>query len=129
MPTLLLRLRLLFRTDSKNHSHPTKRRSICSGKVQTIDRGKGGAMTHEETSDLDETLEVVAVSDPAEAQMIEETLRNNGIECSLQGNVASNPWPATGDLDEVRILVRHSDVERANELVTAFYTPVDKDEL
>jgi hypothetical protein len=86
-------------------------------------------MTHQETPDADEPLEVVAVSGPAEAQMIEETLRTNGIDCSLQGNVDSNPWPATGDLDEVRILVRHSDAERANELLAAFYTPVGKDEL
>jgi len=86
-------------------------------------------MTQGKTPDLDEPLEVVAVSGPAEAQMIEETLRKNGIDCSLQGNVGSNPWPGTSDLDEVRILVRRSDVERANELVTGFYTPVDKDEL
>jgi len=86
-------------------------------------------MTHENTPDADERLEVVAVTGPAEAQMIEETLRNNGIECSLQGNVGSNLWPATSDLDEVRIFVRHSDLERANELLVAFYTPVDKGEL
>jgi hypothetical protein len=86
-------------------------------------------MTHENAPELDEPLEIVAVSNPAEAQMIEETLRNNGIACSLQGNVDSNPWPALGDLDEVRILVRHSDAERARELVAAFYTGVDEDEL
>ena len=86
-------------------------------------------MTHQETPDANEPLEVVAVSGPAEAQMIVETLRNNGIECYLQGNVASNPLPATGDLDEVRILVKPADVARANELVAAFYTPVEKDEL
>jgi hypothetical protein len=86
-------------------------------------------MTHENALDLDEPLEIIAVSSPSEAQMIEEALRNNGIECSLQGNVTSNPWPAIGDLDEVRILVRHSDAERAKELVAAFHTPVDRDEL
>jgi hypothetical protein len=86
-------------------------------------------MNPERTPDADEPLEVVAVSGPAEAQMIEETLRNNGIDCSLQGNVASNPWPAIGDLDEVRVLVKHSDAARANQLVDAFYTPVDKDDL
>jgi hypothetical protein len=74
-------------------------------------------------------LEVVAISGPAEAQMIEEMLRKNGIDCSLQGNVPSNPWPATSDLDEVRVLVRHSDVGRALELVDAYFTPVGKDEL
>jgi len=77
----------------------------------------------------DEDLEVVAVSGPAEAQMIEELLRKNGIDSSLQGNVESNPLPATGDLDEVRVLVRHADVKAAEELVEAFFTPVGKDEL
>jgi len=86
-------------------------------------------MTNEKDLQADEPLEVVAVSGPAEAQMIEEMLKNNGIDCSLQGNVPSNPWPTTSDLDEVRILVRQSDVAAANELVGAFFTPVGKDEL
>ena len=86
-------------------------------------------MTNEKDLQADEPLEIVAVSGPAEAQMIEEMLRNNGIDCSLQGNVSSNPWPATGDLDEVRVLVRQSDVAAANELLLAFFTPVSKDEL
>ena len=86
-------------------------------------------MTNEKDVRTDEPLEVVAVSGPAEAQMIEEMLKNNGIDCSLQGNVPSNPWPATSDLDEVRVLVRQSDVTAANELLQAFFTPVGKDEL
>ena len=86
-------------------------------------------MTNEKDLHEDEPQKVVAVSGPAEAQMIEEMLKNNGIDCSLQGSVPSNPWPATGALDEVRILVKHSDVGRAEELVDAFFTPVGKDEL
>ena len=86
-------------------------------------------MTNEKDLQADEPLEVVAVSGPAEAQMIEEMLRNNNIDCSLQGNVPSSPWPTTSDLDEVRILVRQSDVAAANELLVAFFTPVAKDEL
>jgi hypothetical protein len=86
-------------------------------------------MTNEKDLPEDEPLEVVAVSGPAEAQMIEEMLRNNGIECTLQGNVPSNPLPAMSDLDEVRVLVNHSDFGRAEELVDAFFTPVGKDEL
>lgn len=86
-------------------------------------------MKNEKDLWTDEPLEVVAVSGPAEAQMIEEMLKNNGIDCSLQGNVPSNPWPATGDLDEVRVLVRQSDVAGANELLLAFFTPGGKDEL
>ncbi len=77
----------------------------------------------------DEPLEIVAVSGPAEAQMIEEMLKNNGIDCTLQGNTVSTPFPVTGDLDEVRVLVARADVARAEELVEGFFTPVAKDEL
>lgn len=100
-------------------------------RVEGLDSGKAKriiTMTNETRLNADE-LEVVAVSGPAEAQMIQETLRNNGIDCSLQGNVPSNPWPGTSDLDEVRVLVRQSDVPAANELIDAFYTPVAKSEL
>jgi hypothetical protein len=71
--------------------------------------------------DLNEPLGVVAVTAPTEAQMIEELLRNNSIPCSLQGNVQSNPLPATSDLDDVRILVRESDLAGAKELVRAYF--------
>ena len=76
-----------------------------------------------------EPLEIVAVAGPAEAQMIEELLRNNGIDCTLQGDVVSAPWPTVSDLDEVRVFVRQSDGPRAKELVDAFFTPIGKDEL
>jgi len=77
----------------------------------------------------DESLEMVAVAGPSEAQMIEEMLRNNGIECTLQGDVVSTPWPTVSDLDEVRVFVRRADFNRAQELVEGFFTPVAKDEL
>ncbi len=76
-----------------------------------------------------EPLEMIAVSGPAEAQMIEEMLENNGINCTLQGDVMSTPWPTKSDLDEVRIFVRSEDAPRAQELVEAFFTPVGHDEL
>jgi hypothetical protein len=86
-------------------------------------------MTSEKDLPNNEPLEIVAVAGPAEAQMIEELLRNNGIESTLQGNVEANPWPVLSELDEVRVFVRQSDVELANELVEGFFTPVAKDEL
>ncbi|PYS55690.1 MAG: hypothetical protein DMG13_02985 [Acidobacteria bacterium] len=76
-----------------------------------------------------EPLEVVAVCGPTEGQMIEELLKNNGIDCTLQGDVTSTPWPTGTDLDEVRVWVKQADVPRAQELVDAFFTPVGKDEL
>jgi len=86
-------------------------------------------MTNEKDLLDDEPLKMVAVSGPAEAQMIEEVLRNNGIECTLQGDVVSTPWPTKSDLDEIRIFVKPGDAARAEELVQAFFTPVGKDEL
>jgi hypothetical protein len=77
----------------------------------------------------DEPLQVVAVAGPTEAQMIEELLKNNGIDCVLQGNVPSQPLPTRSDLDEVRVFVKRADVERAQEFVEGFFTPVAKDEL
>lgn len=86
-------------------------------------------MTNEKDLPNDEPLKMVAVAGPAEAQMIEEMLKNNGIECTLQGDVASTPWPTVSDLDEVRVFVKRQDAEHAEELVEAFFTPVGKDEL
>jgi hypothetical protein len=86
-------------------------------------------MTNENDLPDQEPLKMVAVSGPAEAQMIEEVLKNNGIDCTLQGDVVSTPWPTTSDLDEVRVFVKIQDAPRAEELVQAFFTPVGKDEL
>jgi len=86
-------------------------------------------MTNEKDLPENEPLKMIAVSGPAEAQMIEEMLKNNGIDCTLQGDVVSNPWPTKSDLDEVRIFVKAEDAPRAEELVEAFFTPVGKDEL
>ena len=77
----------------------------------------------------EEPLEIIAVAGPTEAQMIEEILKNNGIDCTLQGNVDSALWPTVSDLDEIRIFVKHEDVPAAEELVEGFFTPVAKDEL
>jgi hypothetical protein len=82
----------------------------------------------EERDSHDQPLEIVAVAGPAEAQMIEELLRNNGIASTLQGGVSA-PLPTVSDLDEVRVLVESKDAVRAQELVDSFFTPVPKDEL
>jgi hypothetical protein len=86
-------------------------------------------MTNEKDLPNNEPLEMVAVAGPAEAQMIAEMLRNNGIDSSLQGDVVSTPWPTVSDLDEVRVFVKKTDRAHAQELVDAFFTPVSKDEL
>jgi hypothetical protein len=86
-------------------------------------------MTNEKDLEKDEPLEMVAVAGPAEAQMIAEILRNNGIECTLQGDVVSTPWPTHSDLDEVRIHVQKPDSALAQELIEGYFTPVAKDEL
>ena len=86
-------------------------------------------MTNEKNLPNHQPLEMVAVAGPAEAQMIEEILKNNGIECSLQGDVFSTPWPTTSDLDEIRVFVKQADSGHAQELIEAYFTPVAKDEL
>jgi len=86
-------------------------------------------MTNEKDLPNNEPLKIVAVAGPSEAQMIEEILRNNGIDCTLQGDVVSTPWPTVSDLDEVRVFVKETDRARAQELVDAFFSPVSKDEL
>ena len=86
-------------------------------------------MTNEKHLPRDEPLKMIAVSGPVEAQMIEEMLQHNGIDCTLQGDVVSNPWPTKSDLDEVRVFVKPEDAPQAEELVEAFFTPIAKDEL
>jgi predicted adenylyl cyclase CyaB len=93
------------------------------------DNNRGGIMTNERDPSNDEPLENVAVAGPAEAEMIEEMLKSNGIDCSLQGNVPSSPFPTVSDLDEVRVLVRKSAAAKAQELVDGFFTPISRDEL
>jgi hypothetical protein len=68
-----------------------------------------------------EPLELVKTCGPTEAEMIQEVLAKNGIECTLQGELAAQTLPAMGDLDEVRIWVKPADANRANELIEAFF--------
>jgi hypothetical protein len=82
-------------------------------------------MTNEEALPDDEAMEIVKIcSDPAQAKMLEEMLTNNGIKCTLMGDV-TGVLPA-GDLDDIRIMVPASDAAKAQELVDAFFTPVEK---
>jgi len=74
-------------------------------------------------------LVMIATCGATEASMIEELLKNNGIESTLQGNVTANVLPLENDFDEVRIWVKPEDASVAQELVDAFFTPVGKDEL
>ncbi len=76
-----------------------------------------------------EPLALVKICGPTEAEMIQEMLQNNGIECTLQGEHSAIALPATSDLDEVRIWVRQTDVNEAEELLEAYFQPVGKDEL
>ena len=73
-------------------------------------------------------LEFLKSSGPVEAEMIQEVLQNNGIDCTLQGDAAANIVPATGDLDEVRLWVKPEDAAKAKELLEGFFTPVENSE-
>ena len=72
-------------------------------------------------SDNRDSLRLVKVCGPTEAEMIRQMLANNGIPSTLQGKEAAEILPATGDLDEVRVWVNPEDAEKADELITAFF--------
>src|SRR5262245_66012619 len=86
-------------------------------------------MSNKQDLSDEDPLKMVAVAGPAEAQMIEEFLKNNGIVCALQGNYVAPTWPTVSDLDEVRVFVKRSDLSRAEEFIEGFFTPVGKNEL
>jgi hypothetical protein len=86
-------------------------------------------MSQENNANNEEALEMVRISGPTEAEMIQEMLGNNGIEATLQGEHSAMTLPATSDLDEVRIWVKQSDAAKAADLIEAFFKPVGKDEL
>jgi hypothetical protein len=71
--------------------------------------------------DSDEPLKLLRITGPTEAPMIEELLRHNKIESIIQGEESASVLPAAGDLTEVRIWVRESDLSRSSELVDAFF--------
>jgi hypothetical protein len=69
----------------------------------------------------DEALRMVYIAGPTQAPMIEELLKNNGIDSIVQGEVEASLLPAGGELTEVRIWVRESDLGSAGELIEAFF--------
>ena len=77
-----------------------------------------------EKHERNEPMELVGSCGPTNAEMIEEILKNNGIECALQGETSANTLPATGDLDEVRIWVQPAHAAKARKLVKDFFTPI-----
>lgn len=68
------------------------------------------------------------ISSPAEAGMIAELLRNNGVETILQGaNFASlEPLPMRGGFSEIRLLVRADSLDAARQLYQAFFCADDQ---
>ena len=72
-----------------------------------------------------EALRMVYIADQTQGPMIEELLKNNGIESVLQGEAEAAILPATGDLNQVRVWVRLSDQTHADELIEAFFETGD----
>ena len=56
-------------------------------------------MSSQQNLQDDESLELVKVCGPTEAEMIGEMLRNNGIESTLQGELSATQLPATSATD------------------------------
>ena len=78
-------------------------------------------MTNEQDLPDEQPLDLLTVSnDPTEAKMIEEMLKNNDIDCMLQGDV--NAILPAGDLDDIQIYVKPGDLEKAQELIEAYFT-------
>jgi Putative prokaryotic signal transducing protein len=77
-------------------------------------------MTNEQDLPDEQPLELLTVSnDPTEAKMIEEMLQNNEIDCMLQGDV--NAILPAGALDDIQIYVKPGDLEKAQELIEAYF--------
>lgn len=79
-------------------------------------------------------LKLAHVCGAASADMIEELLKNNGVEVVLQGEQTALTFPAAGTLTEVRVWVQESEIDKSKELIQAFFEssaqaiPIDPDE-
>lgn len=84
-------------------------------------------MTHEPDLPDEQPLALLTVlNDPTEAQMIAEMLKNNEIDCLLQGDVHAI-LPA-GPLDDIQLYVKPGDLKKAQELIEAYFTGEDSPE-
>ena len=74
-----------------------------------------------------ELVELARLSMPGEAGMIKELLENNGIDVIIQGASLNNLMP--GGYSETVLLVKQSDLDRAQPLYDAFFEPQEGDDL
>ena len=74
-----------------------------------------------------ELVELARLSMPGEAGMIKELLENNGIDVIIQGASLNNLMP--GGYSETLLLVKQSDLDRAQPLYDAFFEPQEGDDL
>ena len=70
-------------------------------------------------------LKLVRVCGATDAEMIQELLKNNGIDVVLQGERTALTLPAAGELTEVRVWVQETDVAKAEQLIQAFFESAD----
>lgn len=74
-----------------------------------------------------ELVELARLSSSGDAGMIKELLENNGIDVIVQGASLNDLWP--GGYAETVLLVKESDLERAQPLYDAFFEPQEGDDL
>jgi hypothetical protein len=74
-----------------------------------------------------ELIELARLSKPGDAGMIKELLENNGVDVIVQGESLNALWP--GGYAETVLLVKQSDLDRAQSLYDAFFEPQEGDDL
>ena len=74
-----------------------------------------------------ELVELARLSKPSDAGLIQELLENNGIDAIVQGQSLNALWP--GGYSETVLLVKQSDLDRAQSLYDAFFEPQEGDDL
>ena len=76
--------------------------------------GKANPMTDSESKDPDKLVSVYRSSNPALAEILRNALIAEGIPCEITGELQGG---LTGVLNEVRLLVRAGDEDRAKKFI------------
>ena len=79
---------------------------------------------HDENAHNDKIVSIYSLSDPYEAELIKNTLEDNDIQCSLDGQTQGG---FVGVVD-IGVLVKEADAERAVELIRQHHSHQDSED-